>query len=116
MAVACTMGCSSTNSTQVDDVHLRTARNGAVATTATEIERSSNGVRFAWNVRTQQTWQEYRADMLEAFRSDFRVVRSDASSLLLSRSTRGDSYHVEFQLMSSSPITDVHVVFSAIAD
>jgi hypothetical protein len=54
--------------------------------------------------------------MVAAFKPEFRVIRSDATSLVLSRSVNGDSYRVEFQLTSSSPVTQVHVSLSAIAD
>lgn len=116
VAVVCASGCTSGDSTRVDDVHRRTARSDATATAPTEVERSANGVRFAWDVRVQGTWLEYRTQMVEAFRSDFSVVRSDAASLTMARSAHGDSYRVEFQPTASSPITQVHVVFLAIAD
>ncbi len=66
MAAVCAIGCSSGDSTRVDDVHRQTIRNGAAATAANEVERSRHGVRFAWDVRLQRTWLEYQTDMVAA--------------------------------------------------
>ena len=101
---------------RVDEVQRRTTQGGAVATPVAEIERSASGVRYAWDVRAQRDWTEYRTKMVDAFKADFRVVRSDATVLLLSRSAHGDTYRLEFQLISGPRIIEVHVVFSAIAD
>jgi hypothetical protein len=116
VAFAVGVGCSATPRAQVEDVHSRTARNGATATDVTEIARSSNGVRFAWDVRISRTWQEYRTEVIETFKPEFEVVRNDATSLVLARLAHGDAYHIELRVVSSSPVVTSHVVFSATAD
>jgi len=54
VTVAIGISCRSAALAQVEDAHLRTARNAAAAMDAIEMERSSNGVHFAWDVRTRR--------------------------------------------------------------
>jgi hypothetical protein len=55
-------------------------------------------------------------DVIEALKPDFAVVRDDGSSVVLSQSMHGDVYRVELSANTSSGVTTIHVVFSAMAD
>src|SRR5215475_9965480 len=74
------------------DIQRRTARAGATMSDLTGPDRVPGGVQFRWEVRSHQSWADYRAGVIDELRRDFTVVRSDTSSLLLSRSEGADVY------------------------
>jgi hypothetical protein len=117
MAVlAIALGCGPTTPSRVEALHERTARNGATATNVTEVERTVNGVRYAWDVQAPRFWEDYRASVIDTLKPDFSVVVNDATSLTLAQQLSGDVYRLEFRVTASAPMTVIHVVLSANAD
>ena len=85
-----------------------------MASEVRELERTTFNVRVAWDVHTSSSWDEYRAQVLDEFGTQFLVVSSDAATLVLSRRDGGDVYRIEFRTTSSDG-GQVGVVFSASA-
>jgi hypothetical protein len=112
VAVACNRQQQRPN---VGDMHRRTARDGATVSALSEPQRTASGVPYTWNVQSPKTWEEYRALVTDEFRQDFKVVRSDTSALVLSRTDNGNVYRLEFHVTREADGTDLHVIYSASA-